>query len=240
MHMLQFLELNDPCLPISLPNGVLVELAMLTLEGGKQPDFKAIAQWFRKQRRLPGVQLPGKLVDAGLAVKNVWEKYRRVNKDNCVVQTMQVLNRQYKLVSTGNKPTDSSHTHSTLSTQLDFDPACSQRALRKLALQLSRSQVEAAAQAQVLQRTQQRLQESEENNLAQQLTIEKLKAHICRLKLQAIGSPKVREALEHAAVADDRALEANSRLKALEQQLRDAVLENKKMQHAHYLQCKVN
>ena len=115
-----------------------------------------------------------------------------------------------------------------------FEPMSSQRSIQKLALKVLRTQAETEAITKVLPRTMEELQST-----ALKATIEQLRGTIAKLKITALGSPKVREALLAANEANSRAESFEAALRQTETLLGDATQCLHRDEQDHQSECEV-
>ena len=120
-----------------------------------------------------------------------------------------------------------------------FEPMSSQRSIQKLSLKILRTQAETEAKTKVLSRTMEELQSRKVENTALKATIEQLRGTIAKLKITALGSPKVREALSAANEANSRAESSEAALRQTETLLGDATQCLHRDEQDHQSECEV-
>jgi len=233
-YTLEGFELTGPTLPPTVSRAVLVELAMLTTPSGSAPNFVAVGKWLGAQRVPIGFAVSNSGTD-GKSTMRAWRKYRDAKGDESALAV--VLGAEHQLLS----PVGAHKVCVILDHETDgaFDPEQSKRSISKMAVLLARQRSVAAAESAVLARTRNQLQSLEHEKAALAHRVESLGTCIAKLKLQLLGSPKVREALAAVEVALSRADLGEKRAGELELLLSSAAREAKKAEAEHYAQCKV-
>jgi hypothetical protein len=236
-HSLKHFELKDGGpLPSVLKRGFLIELAILTLEGGtgtEAPDFFAVGSWLSRQQLLSGSVLSRRAQD-GQACNDSWKVWKAVRKGRSEPKMAAALCREWLPYK---EMTHSKSKLKTSVTQSEFDSRFSQRSVQKLALRLSRTQAEAEAKVRVINRTVKQLSNERVKSKMLEASIEKMRATVAKLKVDVIGSPKVRQALRAANEASARAEVSEAELKEANRLLASAVQNLDGVERDHQNEC---
>ena len=218
-------KLSGP-LQESLPKGFLVELNQLTNSGcvggtGFTPDFQSVGAWISQQELLANRSLTTRARD-GAAARVAWQDWRKAQKHSISNSKLAaVLSQRWKPYSSPTKVEKAEAQKSKQGTV--FDPETSRRCISKMALRLLRAQAEAETKARLIKKQVEQIEISNHANTSLQILIEELRGTIAKLRVDVLGSPKVRSALTAAQEANLRAASSEAELSSVSSLLEEAL-----------------